>query len=703
MSGARTQTAAAGPERRRELWALAATVMVASLGLSLASGTIWRAVMTAALIAAQGARGIDRPIWSRSRALPLCLVFAVASALLGLIGDPILRMAEFLLAVQWVYLTTERSRRHESQLLLINVIHVGVVALEPLGFLFGIYLAMFLASSVTALALRRWARVKERYVPPKPGAAAPRAGPLLRSLGLVVAALILFAGLTFSILPRSSGGSWSLPGTGSKMVGFSDRVSLDAVGRIKQNTAVVMRVTVERGEVPARPYFRGKIFDLYRDRRWIAASRSWFAQLQRRDYRFRLPERRTITEPEHSLTFSLEAFETQVLFSGGPTSHLFLHDDSIRSLFYDLQSGLQAPKGVYPLTYQAESNWFAPHPPLRGRAGALQSKQALTIPKDLDGERLRAYAERILDEASADRTSRFREARAIEDFLRERYSYTLDAVDPGSSEPIEAFLYEHRRGHCELFASALVFLLRSIGIPARLVNGFAGGEYSSFMHSFLVRQSHAHAWVEALIPRRGWMTFDATPPPPPGEESAQLGWARDWLDMKWSRYVEGFSAYDQRSTWQALQESLGAWTESKSRGASAPAGDLVFVLILAALFLVAFSLWRLLRKRRSVERSRASLSGPPRSRRELRALLAALRLRGLARDSGETLREFFQRVVEAGIEPRLPELAAAAMDYNALSFGRPHDATRRDRALAARLRGLRRRLEGRGDGARVAL
>src|SRR5208282_4488659 len=68
-------------------------------------------------------------------------------------------------------------------------------------------------------------------------------------------------------------------------------------------------------------------------------------------------------------------------------------------------------------------------------------------------------------------------------------------------DPVEDFLVNRKKGHCEYFASALALLLRSIDIPARIVNGFKGGDWNDLTQSMYVRQKHAHSWVEAYVGR----------------------------------------------------------------------------------------------------------------------------------------------------------------------------------------------------------
>jgi len=71
------------------------------------------------------------------------------------------------------------------------------------------------------------------------------------------------------------------------------------------------------------------------------------------------------------------------------------------------------------------------------------------------------------------------------------------------------FLFTRRKGHCEYFASSMAVMLRTQGIPARVVNGFAGSTYNPVSDLYMIRASDAHSWVEAFIDGPGWMTFDS--------------------------------------------------------------------------------------------------------------------------------------------------------------------------------------------------
>src|SRR4029077_12467513 len=91
---------------------------------------------------------------------------------------------------------------------------------------------------------------------------------------------------------------------------------------------------------------------------------------------------------------------------------------------------------------------------------------------------------------------------ALRFFRTEPFFYTLaPALLPGP-DPVDAFLFDSRRGFCEHYASSFVVLARAAGIPARVVTGYQGGEMNPTGGYMIVRQSDAHAWTEALIGRR---------------------------------------------------------------------------------------------------------------------------------------------------------------------------------------------------------
>jgi protein-glutamine gamma-glutamyltransferase len=152
-------------------------------------------------------------------------------------------------------------------------------------------------------------------------------------------------------------------------------------------------------------------------------------------------------------------------------------------------------------------------------------------------------------------------ARTLERHLRDsgQYGYSLNmAITDDKIDPVEDFLFNRRRGHCEYFASALALMLRAVDIPSRLITGFKGADPLADKGNYEVQQRHAHAWVEAYLDER-WIILDPTPTERDDsvrERSARSGfWAatRDSLSAIWSNYVVALSLDRQQ---QALYEPL---------------------------------------------------------------------------------------------------------------------------------------------------
>jgi len=122
-------------------------------------------------------------------------------------------------------------------------------------------------------------------------------------------------------------------------------------------------------------------------------------------------------------------------------------------------------------------------------------------------DRLRQLAGDIAKNAGDD----FSRAKAVESYLQENYAYTRDTMMVTWTEnPVEQFLFTMKAGHCELFASSMTLLLRTLGIPSRLVNGFYIQRFNPVTGYYEALASDRHAWVEAYFEPYGWVTFEPT-------------------------------------------------------------------------------------------------------------------------------------------------------------------------------------------------
>ncbi len=190
-------------------------------------------------------------------------------------------------------------------------------------------------------------------------------------------------------------------------------------------------------------------------------------------------------------------------------------------------------------------NWEVELPRVRGLTLEVLAAEGLS--RDLDAAHSR-------DDA--------RIATVLADYLRKNFTYELRNPWPSEdSDPVIDFLFDHRSGHCELFASALAAMCRSINIPARVITGYRASEYNALGGYYVVRQTHAHAWTEVDCgPTIGWRTYDATPSAEVRAEHAAAGpgWfsalrqVYEYLEFTWVRSVV---AYDER-TRQSLLSAM---------------------------------------------------------------------------------------------------------------------------------------------------
>ncbi len=105
----------------------------------------------------------------------------------------------------------------------------------------------------------------------------------------------------------------------------------------------------------------------------------------------------------------------------------------------------------------------------------------------------------------------YAKATAMRRMFTSQFSYTLDLPNGKRTDPLVSFLFDDRRGHCEYFATAYAAMLRTVGIPSRVVGGYAGGTWDPESGLVIFTNQDAHAWVEWYAPGVGWVTDDATP------------------------------------------------------------------------------------------------------------------------------------------------------------------------------------------------
>jgi len=146
---------------------------------------------------------------------------------------------------------------------------------------------------------------------------------------------------------------------------------------------------------------------------------------------------------------------------------------------------------------------------------------------------------------------------AVQQHLLTSYRYSLETETSASVSPLEDFLFTRKTGYCEHYATAMVVMLRTLGIPARLITGFLATEWNDFGNYYTVRQRDAHAWVEVYLPRSGWIMMDPTPA---SAAPAATGWETfrrfgESVKLQWDRVFIRYDIRDQIAVVHGLRDS----------------------------------------------------------------------------------------------------------------------------------------------------
>ncbi len=241
---------------------------------------------------------------------------------------------------------------------------------------------------------------------------------------------------------------------------------------------------------------------------------------------------------------------------------------------------------------------------------------------------------------------------AVMNWLERTHEYSLDLGKANASvDPVETFLFDHKAGHCEYFASAAAVLLRTAGVPTRYVNGFLGGEWNAVGQYVTVRQNRAHAWVEAYLGELGWMRVDATPSVRAPGRMGKVRQLLDSIEFFWSRWIVGYDLGRQLD----LARDLGRGVGFESAAPGSTSGNRIpwkRVGLCVAAGAIGIVVWLRLRRRRLGAAAGNVLSGIGHQAvgRLYRRCLEKLAEVGYPRRPSETPREFAGRIVGAGLQ-----------------------------------------------------
>ncbi len=298
--------------------------------------------------------------------------------------------------------------------------------------------------------------------------------------------------ILFVFFPRVQGPLWRLPqDTFSGASGLSNTMSPGSISQLILSDRVAFRVKFN-DEIPKpdQLYWRGPVFWYFNGKNWLPGKKA-----SRKFFNYEKPEKEiqyTVTLEPHNnhWIFALDMPAMLPPESTASNDYQILSRTPIRSrMRYDMSSYLSYKTGL--------------------DIDKKELSRALQLPSyssDSGNVRARALVASWRKEVDSDEAII---QKALSMFRNQEFFYTLRPPLLGDNQ-VDEFLFDTLQGFCEHYSSSFVFLMRSAGIPARVVTGYQGGKFNEVGNYMIVRQSDAHAWAEVWLKGRGWIRIDPT-------------------------------------------------------------------------------------------------------------------------------------------------------------------------------------------------
>ncbi len=395
--------------------------------------------------------------------------------------------------------------------------------------------------------------------------------------------------ILFVFFPRVQGPLWGLPQDAySGTSGLSNTMTPGSISQLILSDAVAFRVEFE-GTIPKpnQLYWRGPVFWHFNGKNWLPGKKTPrnFFKSERLEKRVQY----TVTLEPHNnhWLFVLDMPAMLPPESTGSNDYQVLSRTPVRSrMRYKMASYLSHKVGL--------------------DADEKELSRALQLPPDTNSggnKRARALAESWRQEINSDEAI---VRKALSMFRNQKFYYTLLSPLLGDNQ-VDEFLFDTLQGFCEHYSSSFVFLMRSAGIPARVVTGYLGGKINSVGNYMIVRQSDAHAWAEVWLKDRGWVRADPTASVSPERINSGIAaavpysdqlsmmartefeWLRtmrmsmDAMANNWNQWVLGYNPKRQVGFLSHIGMKTPSW---KSMAIALITGTGILMLILAATMLL---------------------------------------------------------------------------------------------------------------------
>lgn len=583
----------------------------------------------------------------------------------------------FLAVLKILTATTNRDYAYVKMIAVMELLAAAVLS-ASLSF-FG-YLALFLLCAVAAFSsgeVRRSAQLRGAVV--RGGLRAfPRRLSLLATF-LFVGILVMTVGMFF-VLPRTARAALErfVPEK-YHVPGFSNSVTLGEIGEIKQSSVPVMHIQSYQGEGLLQVRWRGGALSRFDGRRWDNP-RSMSTELPVENGVLTVNKRyHPPTRPGRALLYQVQLNDiaADTLFIAGTPQTIRINLPFVRvtpSGTFNVMTPIARPGLIYGVRSFLEDETAevsgTPEPlpfPVR--------KQLLQLP-DIDPR-----IPRLAREMTAGATTEADKASALEHRLRHDYGYTLQLLPASVPDPLANFLFVRKKGHCEYFASAMAVMLRTLGIPSRVVTGFQSGVYNPITGLQVVRASDAHSWVEAWITGRGWTTFDPTPFDPGAGGNgvmARLSLFFDAAEQFWQDWVVSYDLDHQVMLASRMDNSARRiqfswfdrtrdWFRNAARSGFSRAPAVAIGLVTALLLLIfgprAIAWWRGRLRVRRLARGQGNASDATLLYQRMLRLLAR---RGIQKPAWLTPSEFARVLPASEVTPIITDLTTF---YNEFRYG----------------------------------
>ncbi len=498
-------------------------------------------------------RDYDQPYVSSEKFISILLLIYVAAVIIGIV----LIQRRIVIPLFMVYFTfgiliaraiLPLNNRAISQLIFLSVGLILINCILTNHLIFGLLLPFYLfvlMGTLLVFLLDRSKRADQNASYPIQQDFSHPVG-LLKLVAKYSGLIFIMTIIAFAIIPRpflTFPGFATVASAGGGLVDLQNYISYKDIANMSSRHRVAFVVYAERGSLPDYPYWRGRVLDKTDGNRWDSTqTRGTLAGPIR--------AKRTETFVYKFVPYRLLS---QTVYAAGLP--LRVEGRMGRPLYLNSRAEilLDSP---FLVTDSYKITAVDRPVPAASKIAAV----------NLDKTGVTSRITKLAQEWTSGLTSPAERAVTLERKLRTQFRYVLENPPPPENvPPLEHFLFQSRSGNCEYFAGALCLMLRAIDIPARVVEGFAGMEQTDRAGQFLVRFSHAHAWVEAALGDGNWTTLDPTPPGR-AEDGASV-WPflvdlYDTFEFSWIRYVVHFDRSDQAAMLNNIYQilpSIMAW------------------------------------------------------------------------------------------------------------------------------------------------